>query len=473
MLDLQQQARQIFLQTIAAIDIPRVMQRKLQLRGSVLHCAEPVYNLGRCTEDRTATSANGLAAHDTTNNLVSAPSEIDLRDFERIQIIAFGKAAHGMVAGLHELLAPEFHFDGIVSAPVPPQIPVSEMQYFVAGHPLPTAASLEAGRAILDLLRRCDERTLVFFLISGGGSALVESPIDPRFTLEDMQGLNRILVTCGASIDEINTVRKHISAVKGGRLALAAPQAMKITYAVTDVPVGKESALASGPTIPDPTTCGEMDRVISKFGLRNKLPSRIRDFLAKALVPETPKPGDPAFTRAQFHILLGMHDLFHAAHHATEAAGFITICDNSTDDWPLARATDYLLNELAQLQRGNPGRRVAVIADGEVSSPVTGSGIGGRNSAFVLDCVRKISGEKIAVLSAGTDGVDGISPAAGAVASGESLSRAKAAGLDPADFSHRSDSHTFFERLGGAIVTGPTGNNLRDLRILLADARDQ
>jgi len=188
-------------------------------------------------------------------------------------------------------------------------------------------------------------------------------------------------------------------------------------------------------------------------------------------IPETPKAKNPAFDprRAVFEILLGRHDLFHSAHHASEAEEFITNCDNTMDNWPLEKAVDYLLAQLAALQQANPGKSVAVIADGEVSSPVTGSGTGGRNLAFVLDCVGKIAGRKIAVLSAGTDGIDGSSPAAGAVADGETLARAQSLGLDPADYFRRSDSYTFFRALGDTIETGPTGNNLRDLRILLAE----
>jgi hydroxypyruvate reductase len=167
--------------------------------------------------------------------------------------------------------------------------------------------------------------------------------------------------------------------------------------------------------------------------------------------------------------LLGRDDLFHPAHHAAEAAGFVTVCDNTTDDWPIERAAEFLLVQLRELKRTNPGRRAAVIADGEVSSPVTGNGVGGRNLAFVLHCVEKIAGQGVAVLSAGTDGIDGSSPAAGAVADGETLTRAKALGLNPSDYFRRSDSYTFFQKLGDAIETGPTGNNLRDLRILLTE----
>ncbi|HYA98512.1 MAG TPA: DUF4147 domain-containing protein, partial [Methylomirabilota bacterium] len=304
---------------------------------------------------------------------------------------------------------------------------------------------------------------------SGGGSALAEKLLLPGATLEDVRGLHQALVTCGAPIDPINTVRKHLSAVKGGRLAAAAPAAMKLTFAVSDVPAGRESALASGPTIPDPGTRADAERVILEYGLGAKIPPRIRDWLADNHMPETPKAGDAAFARSLFHLLLGLDDLFHPAHTAAAAAGFTPVCDNSSDDWPVRRAADHLLGELARLQGQNPGRCVAVLADGEVSSPVTGNGIGGRNSAFVLACVEKIAGKRIAVLSAGTDGIDGNSPAAGAVADGDTLARARERGMDPEAFFRQSDAYGFFSRLGDDVTTGPTGNNLRDLRILLAE----
>jgi glycerate 2-kinase len=238
---------------------------------------------------------------------------------------------------------------------------------------------------------------------------------------------------------------------------------------VTDVPFGRESALASGPTLPDPTTVEDANRVVEQYGLLEKLPPVLRAKFSRrhSSLPETPKANHPTFERAQFRLLLGMPDLFHSAHRAAEAAGFAAICDNATDDWPLERAADALLEMLIELKRGIGGRPLCLIADGEVSCPVTGDGIGGRNSAFALYCAEKIAGKSIAVLSAGTDGVDGNSPAAGAVADGETHSRARAAGLDPADYFRRSDAYTFFKKLDDAVEIGPTGNNLRDLRILL------
>ena len=433
---LKEQARQIFHETLAAIDIPATMQRKLQRKGTVLLCGG---------------------------------TKIDLRNFEKLRVVAIGKAAHAMVEGLRLVLAPFLRIEGIVSAPTAAQKPLPGMKYFVAGHPVPNAESWKAAEAILALLKKCDEKTLVFFLLSGGGSALVELPLGSALTLDDVQQTYRALVTCGAPIEAINTVRKHISAVKGGRLAAAAQNATKVTLAVSDVPVEKESALASGPTLPDPATVGDAKRIIVEHSLYDKFPLALRRWLDEGKMPETPKADAAAFRNSHFFLLLGMDDLFHPAHHAAEAKGFVACCDNTSDDWPVEEAAVFLLEQLEALRKTHAGHRVALIADGEVSSPVTGDGIGGRNSAFVLACVERIAGKKIAVLSAGTDGIDGNSPAAGAVADGETLTRARAAGLDPVDAFRRSDAFTLFSRLDDAIVTGPMGNNLRDLRILLAE----
>jgi hydroxypyruvate reductase len=373
-----------------------------------------------------------------------------------------------MVNGLSAILPAGCNMEGVVSAPTPPVNRVPGLQYFVSGHPIPNLESWRSAEAILELLRSCTERTVVFFLLSGGGSALVELPLDSSISLEDVQTLNSALVTCGAPIEAINTVRKHLSAVKGGRLAVAAGRARKITLAVTDVPSGKEWALASGPTLADPTTLGDLRRVLAEYDLRGKLPSKLSCWL-EGQMSETPKDSHPAFANAHFVLLLGMHDLFHSAHHAAEAHGYVTRCDNSTDDWLVRKAADGLLSQLEEWKRQNSGQKVALVADGEVASPVTGKGIGGRNSAFVLACVEKIAGRKITVLSAGTDGIDGNSSAAGAVADGGTLARAQSKGLNPTAYFEQSDAFTFFNAMEDAIVTGPTNNNLRDLRIFLAE----
>lgn len=434
-------AQRIFRRTLDAIDVRAALARRLAREGSLIHTAE---NTGR-------------------------DEIINLAQYREIVAIAFGKAAFAMAEGLVSLLAPAYQPTGILVTPAEPPRELAEWQAFVGGHPVPNAASFEAGRAILERLGRCGPETLIFFLISGGGSSLVEQPLNPDVTLRDFQQLNAALVTCGAPIEEINIVRKHLSAVKGGRLAAAAPNSMKLTLAISDVPQGHETALASGPTLPDPTTIDDCMRISQKYELTIKFPESIRSVFEQRRLRETPKGGDAAFARARFELVLGEHDLTHAAHHACEAEGFACVCDTSADHWPFEKAADHLLGLLESQKRANRGQTVAIIADGEVISRVTGNGVGGRNSAFVLACVPKIAGRKITVLSAGTDGMDGNSPAAGAVADGGTLERAQRAGLDYADFLRRSDAHSFFERLGDALTTGPTGNNLRDLRILIAE----
>src|SRR5262249_53082924 len=246
MADLKQLARRIFLETLAAIDVPATMQRKVVREGPLLHC------VGKT---------------------------VDLRAFDHVHVIAIGKAAHGMLQGLASVLPGEIVFDGMVAAPTPPPKPMPGVQCFVAGHPLPNAASWKAAEATLALLKTCDARTLVFFLLSGGGSALLELPLDSSVTLEEVRQLYDALVTCGAPIGDIGVVRRHVSAVKGGRLAIAAGPATKITLAVSDVPVGQESALASGPTLPDPTTTADVRRLISEYVLQQKLPTTLQRWI--------------------------------------------------------------------------------------------------------------------------------------------------------------------------------------------------
>lgn len=429
-------AREIFRQTLASIHIPDVMGCKIEFQK---------------------------------NKLTLPDAAVDLTQVSKFKIVAIGKASHAMVDGLLAILPNGIRVEGMVSAPTDPEQPVDGLRYFVAGHPIPNRESWRSAEVALELMRGCDEQAVVFFLLSGGGSALTELPLDPGIQLADVQTLNRVLVTCGAPIDAINTVRKHLSAVKGGRLTVAAGAARKITLAVTDVPVGKEWALASGPTLPDPTTVEDVYEIVKRYRLRETLPAPVVRWLDSGKMTETPKASHAAFANAHFVLLLGMHELFHAAHHAAEAHGYVAQCDNSTDDLPIEKAVDALLARLETCQRENPGQRVALIADGEVASPVTGKGIGGRNSGFVLACVEKIAGRKITVLSVGTDGIDGNSHAAGAVADGMTLGRARAGLLDPMAYFQQSDAYTFFSKLGDAIVTGPTNNNLRDLRILLAD----
>jgi hydroxypyruvate reductase len=433
-------ARRIFERTLEAVDPSAAVERCLDRVGDTLSCGGRPYDLG---------------------------------SFPDLRVLAVGKAAHRMLEGLLAVLPGEAKLRGVVSAPTPPANPHSGFRYFVSGHPEPNEASLLAGESALKMVRGATAETLFIVLLSGGGSALMEFPLLPALSLSEVRQLNRALVTSAAGIHEINTVRKHLSAVKGGRLALAAGPATILTLAISDVPAGRESALASGPTVADPTTSSDVRAIIARHNLAPRLPPAILAWVDAGRMPETPKPGDAAFRKVQFELLLGMHELFHAAHRIAESEGFAAFCDNTTDDWPVEKAADFLLAQLEALGAQNPGQPVALIADGELSSAVTGTGMGGRNSAFVLASVEGIAGKPVVVLSAGTDGMDGNSPAAGAVADGRTLARSRAAGLDPQDFFRKSDSFRFFEALGDAIVTGPSGTNLRDLRLLLAFPREK
>jgi glycerate 2-kinase len=426
----------MFRDTLAAIDIHAALEPKLNRRGRMIELLR---------------------------------DDLDLRGFREIVGVAFGKAAYGMADSLTKILAPEFPVQGIVVGPEGQRRQIPGWVSFTGSHPLPTEDSFAAGQAILQRLARCDEKSLVIFLLSGGGSAMVEAPIDPTLTLEDFRALHAALVGCGAPIEEINVIRKHLSASKGGRMATAAPRSMRLTFAISDVPQGHESALASGPTLPDATTVTDAQAIASRYALLPKLSPAVRAIFQRGALQETPKQGDAAFARNHFFRILGEHELLHAAHHCFEAHGFHCLVDQETEGWPIEKAADHLLKVLEEFRAENPGKRVALFAGGELSCPVTGDGIGGRNAAFALACAPKIAGKNMAVLSAGTDGIDGNSPAAGAVCDGATLSRAREMGLEPAAFLQASDAHTFFARLEDAIVIGPTGNNLRDLRILLAE----
>src|SRR5215472_9944040 len=269
----KQLARQIFQNTLQAINVSDSISRCLGCTHGVLSCGDKRYDL---------------------------LGVLDLR------VIAVGKAAHGMLEGLVAVLPTHTQIAGIVSAPVPATQPLSGMHYFAGGHPTPNEQSLRAGAAALELLRGCSARTLVIVLLSGGGSALMELPLLGALSLADVQQMNQALVTCGASITEINAVRKHVSAIKGGRLAQAVAPASVLTLAMSDVPVGQESALASGPTLPDPTTREDVCSILAKHKLSDRLPKVLMEWIESQAMPETPKADHPAFARSQFQLILGM-----------------------------------------------------------------------------------------------------------------------------------------------------------------------
>jgi glycerate 2-kinase len=388
----------------------------------------------------------------------------DLNSFSRLFVISLGKAAHSMLAALHEQTGERF--EGIVASSVAPEFHVRGFRYFNGGHPLPNEESIRAAEAMLKSLNTRNEASLVIYLLSGGGSATVEKPIDDEILLPDLIETYRLLVHSGASISEINSIRKHLSAVKGGRLAQAAYPARQVSVLVSDVRDSTPDALASGPTMPDSTTVEDCFEIAAKHKMLAQFPLSVRELFERHALEETPKSDDPAFVHARWWTILSNSALLQAAEREAKQQGFSVEIDNSCDDWDYARAADYLLARLRELRRKQ--ERVCLLSGGEVTVRVENGGLGGRNQQFVLHCAAKISGENICVLSAGSDGIDGDSRAAGAVADGTTVERAKARGFDAAAHLSAFNAYPLFEALGDAIVTGPTGNNLRDLRILLA-----
>jgi glycerate 2-kinase len=388
----------------------------------------------------------------------------DLNSYSRIFVISIGKAAHSMLTALHEQTGERF--EGIVASSVAPEFHIRGFRYFHGGHPLPNEESIRAADAMLKSLSAQNEASLVIYLISGGGSATVEKPIDQEISLEDVIETYRVLVHSSASISEINTIRKHLSAIKGGRLAQAAYPARQVSILISDVPDNTPDALASGPTMPDSTTVANSYAIVAKHEMLTQFPASVRELFERHALEETPKSDDPAFVNARWWTILSNSALLEAAGKEALQQGFIVEIDNSCDDWDYARAADHLLGRLRELRSKHD--RVCLLSGGEVTVHVENGGVGGRNQQFALYCASKIDGENIAVLSAGSDGIDGDSAAAGAIADGTTLERAKARGLDVAVHLRGFNAYPLFEALGDAIITRHTGNNLRDLRILLA-----
>ncbi|MGB9236104.1 MAG: DUF4147 domain-containing protein [Terriglobales bacterium] len=403
----------------------------------------------------------------------------DLNSYSRVLVVSIGKAGHTMAAALEAQVGRRL--EGIVATVEPAGLPsggqVHGFRYFYGGHPTPTAESIHAAEAILKSLASLDANSLVIFLLSGGGSSIAEKPIDAEISLPDLIATYRALVLSGAPIAAINAIRKHLSAVKGGRLAQAAYPAQQVSILVSDVPDSTPDALASGPSMPDSTSIHDCERIAAEHHLIAQFPRSVADLFREHALEETPKSDDPAFVRARWWTVLSNKVAIEEAAVAAAGAGFAVEIDNSCDDWDYEKASGHLLGRLRELR--SQASRVCLLSGGEVTVAVRNGGIGGRNQQFALACAAKISGDDVTVLSAGTDGIDGNSPAAGAVADGSTLFRAAlhagvpagehALGLEVARQSLASFSaFAFFHTLGDAIVIGPTGNNLRDLRILLA-----
>lgn len=391
----------------------------------------------------------------------------DLGAYTRLRVMAFGKAAQSAVTALRQRLGGGVPLDGIVSSPNLPSTQMPGWRYFQGGHPLPNEESQRAAHAMLHSLHELDEQSLAIYLISGGGSACTETTLDETVSLDELRETYRVLVHSGAPIASINALRKHLSAIKGGRLAVAAGATRQLSLLVSDVPEGALDALASGPTLPDHSTCADCYDLVRRYDLLAQFPTKIRNMFEQQTLAETPKADEAAFVRSRWYPLLSNATALVAAQKQAERMGFAVTVDNGCDDWEYRQAADYLLEKLRALQKQN--QRICLLSGGEVTVRLgAAAGRGGRNQQFALDAATKIADQNIAVLSAGTDGRDGNSLAAGALVDGTTLARGAAQGLDAAVALQKFDAGTYLEAVGDAITTGPTETNVRDVRALFA-----
>ena len=393
----------------------------------------------------------------------------DLSKISRLFIVGAGKASAAMAAAMEEILKDRIT-SGCVIVKYGHGANLSRISLVEAGHPIPDRQGQEGARQIRELCEKAGETDLVVCLISGGGSALMPEP-SPGLSLADKQLTSQILLACGASIHEINTLRKHLSRVKGGHLALSAYPAQTIALVLSDVVGDDLDIIASGPTVPDPSTFLDCLQIITKYRLKDKLPSAVNQHLDAGVagqVMETPKVDHPAFGLAD-HIIIGNNlQALVAAQTQAESLGYQVVMLSSQltgETRDVAEFHAAILKEISQ--SGHPAKPPAcLLSGGETTVTLQGKGKGGRNQEFVLTCIPILKDlAPLVCLSVGTDGTDGPTDAAGAIMDHTTLKRATAKGLDPSLFLANNDSYHFFQALDDLIIIGPTRTNVMDIRV--------
>lgn len=405
------------------------------------------------------------------NQLQVGSRTYDLSGYANIWILGTGKAAAAMARSLEEVLGARIA-GGLVTVKYGHLAPLRTVRIIEAGHPLPDENGCDGARRILDMAAAAGPNDLVFCVISGGGSALLPLPGE-GLTLADKQKASRALLSCGASIHEMNTIRKHLSAIKGGRLAAAVHPAALCTLILSDVVGDDLDIIASGPTVPDPATFDDALAIVERYQLADRLPGAVLRYLQQGAagdIPESPKPGDPCFG-STYHLIVGSNrQCVQAAREEAIARGYHTLVLSSLmegETRDVARVHGAMGREI--VATGHPAPSPAcLISGGETTVTLRGHGRGGRNQEFALAAALDIEGTRdVVVLSAGTDGTDGPTDAAGAVADGHTAARARALGLDPRCHLEANDAYPLFERLGDLLTTGPTNTNVMDLRLVL------
>ncbi len=397
--------------------------------------------------------------------------EYDVAAYENIYVIGMGKAAASMAKAVEDILGDKLTA-GIVNVKYGHTVPLNKIKINEAAHPVPDDAGLKGSQEIIELLKKTGEKDLVICLISGGGSALLPLPAG-NLTLEDKQAVTKSLLECGADIHEINSIRKQISAVKGGRLAALVYPSTLISLILSDVIGDDLDVIASGPTVPDTHTFHDCRTIIDKYKLDERVPKSVIEYIEKGCsgeIEDTPKSDSSVFERTQ-NAIVGSNILaVSAAKEEAEELGYnslvlSTFIHGETKE--VAKVHTAIAKEI--ISSGNPLKKPAcIISGGETTVTIEGKGLGGRNQEFVLAAALDIEGlNDVVILSGGTDGNDGPTDAAGAIADGTTISRASKLGLNAYKHLCDNNSYNFFKPLGDLLITGPTNTNVMDLRVLL------
>lgn len=406
------------------------------------------------------------------NKLVVNNLELNLQNTRRIFVIGGGKAAGKMAFGIESVLGDAIN-DGLIIVPYGSNVPKLErIKVMKASHPIPDQNGVNGVKMMLELLKSLSKDDLVIVLISGGGSALMPLPID-GITLEEKSSLIKSLMLRGASIRELNTVRKHLSKIKGGQLARYAYPARVLSLIISDVVGNPLDVIASGPTAPDLTTFADAINVLKQYNLWESAPENVRGILLKGVkgeISETPKPDDPVFKNVYNVIIADNSYACKVAIKVLEKKGIRGIYLSSSIECEARYVGSVIGDIIKGIARGETSleKPLGLIVGGETTVTVKGSGIGGRNQELCLSVAFRIRGLKNVVFaSIGTDGIDGVTDAAGAIVDGYTIDKGLALGLNPSEYLENNDSYTFFRKLNDLIITGPTGNNMNDIIVSL------
>ena len=435
---LRKHARQIFEAGLQAVDPLQAIVRHVILNGNVLRINKQHFNLD---------------------------------NYDRILVVGAGKACAPMAKAVEDLLGDRIS-DGVIVTKDEHGLPLEKVKVCEASHPVPDARGVAGTEEILALVGKATERDLIICLISGGGSALLIAPVE-EISLADKQRTTKLLLGCGATIHEFNTVRKHLSRAKGGRLAQKAYPATVTSLILSDVVGDDLDVIASGPTVFDSSTFHDAEQILKGYGIWDQLPANVRNHLEKGSagrIEETPKSDHTAFEKCSQALVGTNLQALQAAAKAAEQLGYRPLILTSKIEGEAREAAKFYTAIAKEvLSSNNPmGPPVCVLAGGETTVTISGEGRGGRNQEFALAAAMAIDGvDNVIVLSGGTDGTDGPTDAAGAMSDGATIARAREKDMDPKDFLQRNDSYNFFQKLDDLIMTGPTRTNVMDIYMLL------